>query len=88
MELWESGLLRHWMKELAPKAEKCFAKLSAERKKESAKQVPIRLPDLVSAFLILGVGVGLAIFSFLLELIYANFKRDSNLRSPIVLEEI
>ena len=86
MDLWESGLLRHWMNELIPKAEKCFAKRSTKRKKESARQVPIRLPDLVSAFLILGIGVGLAILCFLLELIYANFKRHSNLQKHILEE--
>ena len=81
MDLWESGLLRFWIKELTPKAEECFA----SRKKESARQVPIRLPVLTSAFLILGIGVGLAILCFLLELIYANFKRHSSLQRRVVL---
>ena len=71
MDLWESGLLRFWIKELTPQAEKCFAK----RKKESARQVPIRLYHLVSAFLILGIGIGLAVLSFLIKLIYAEFNR-------------
>ena len=34
----------------------------------------LRLSHLVSAFLILGIGVGLAILSFLLEIIYAKCK--------------
>ena len=76
MDLYESGLLRFWVKQLTPQAEECFLK----RKKESARQVPIHLSDLVSAFLILSIGVGLAILSFVLELIYAKFKRHSNVR--------
>ena len=76
MDLYEIGLVRFWVKLIIPQAVECFAK----RKKESARQVPIRLSDLVSAFLILGIGVGLAILSFLLELFYAKFKRNSNVR--------
>ena len=68
--------MRFWVKQLTPQAEECFLK----RKKESARQVPIHLSDLVSAFLILSIGVGLAILSFVLELIYAKFKRHSNVR--------
>ena len=76
MDLYEVGLVRFWVKQIIPQAVECFAK----RKKESARQVPIHLSDLVSAFLILSIGVGLAILSFVLGLIYAKFKRHSNER--------
>ena len=76
MDLYKIGLLRFWVKQLTPQTEECFLK----RKKKSARQVPIRLSHLVSAFLILGIGVGLAIISFVLGLIYAKFKRHSNER--------
>lgn len=73
MDLYESGLLRFWIKEITPQATECFTK----SKRKSASQVPIRLLDLVSAFLILGTGLGLALLSFLLEFIYSKLKRNT-----------
>lgn len=68
MDLWERGLMMFWVKTLptVPKANECFA----DTKNQVSRLVPIQLSDLTSAFLILGIGIGLATLSFLLELIY------------------
>lgn len=72
MDLWEYGLVRFWVKEIMPRAEQCFA----TRQQKTANQKAIRLRDLTSAFLILGIGCGLAILAFVLELIFAiGFKK-------------
>jgi ionotropic glutamate receptor len=73
MELWESGLVRFWVDNIpsTPKAQKCFA----DTKRQVTRLVPIRLSDLISAFFILGIGIGLATLCFLLELIISNFHR-------------
>ncbi len=66
MELWETGLPQYWVKNSIPRAPKCFEKTNLRK---SAIPKPIRLNDLAGAFLILGVGVGLATFFFLIEYI-------------------
>lgn len=78
VKLWESGLARFWVNTALglAKAAECF---DSKRQKSSARQVPIRLSDLTSAFLILGIGLGLAIFCFLVELIKLNFRRRRQL---------
>ena len=73
MDMWEFGLIDYWIKDVTPKAEKCFA--TTHPKKESIKLVPIHLHDLTSAFLILGIGIGLATLCYLLELAYVRVKR-------------
>jgi ionotropic glutamate receptor len=64
MELWETGLPQYWVKNSMPRAPKCFEKTKLRR---TANPKPIRLDDLAGAFFILGVGVGLATFFFLVE---------------------
>ena len=64
MELWETGLPEYWVKNSMPHAQKCFKKTN---QRKIAIRKPISLDDLAGAFLILGVGVSLATFSFLLE---------------------
>ena len=64
MDFFESGLLRYHVKSLLPVADECFA---SKRRKDS-KQQAIRLPDLTSAFLILGIGTLLALLTFISEL--------------------
>lgn len=73
MDLWESGLMTFWVRNLPtiPKANECFA----DEKNQVSRLVPIQLSDLTSAFLILGIGIGLAALSFLLELIYCNMAK-------------
>ncbi len=53
-------------------SEQCFTEKSPE-----AKDVPIKMVDLTSAFLILGIGLSLSILCFLLELIVSKYKRES-----------
>ncbi|XP_046447217.1 glutamate receptor ionotropic, kainate 2-like [Daphnia pulex] len=65
MELWETGLPPFWVKNGMPRAPKCFAKRKSGE--NSARQGAIRLDDLSGAFLILGIGFGLATLAFLLE---------------------
>ena len=72
MDLREFGLVGHWVKEITPKAEKC---LNTKTKDKSIRQIPINLYDLTSAFLILGIGLGLGILCFLLELVYIRVQR-------------
>ncbi len=74
MDFFESGLLRFWAKDVVPRAEKCF---STDRQQTSARQVPIRLVDVTSAFLILGVGIGFALVAFLLEYLYSKATQRS-----------
>ena len=74
MEMWEFGLLDHWTDETfhVPNAEKCFD----VKQRKSTKNVPIKLVDLTGAFLILGIGLGLAVLCFLLEIIVAKYQRE------------
>ena len=73
--MWEFGLQDHWVNEafFIPGADACFAK-----KKVSTKLVPIKLVDLTSPFLILGIGLGLSLFCFLIELIVAKYHHEMN----------
>ena len=72
MRLWETGLARVWADELVPiSAHRC----SAKKPKASTRQVGIKLVDLTSAFLILGIGFGLGLLSFLVEIITGRFVR-------------
>jgi hypothetical protein len=73
MDLWESGLMRFWVNSqpTIPKADQCFA----DSKPRISRLVPIQLSDLTSAFLILGIGIGLATLSFVSELIFFRLNR-------------
>ncbi|XP_046454942.1 glutamate receptor 3-like [Daphnia pulex] len=73
LELCETGLIRFWTNNLPtiPKADECFA----ENKRRVSRPVPIQLTDLISAFLILGIGLGLATLIFLLEKIHSKWQR-------------
>ena len=73
-DLVETGLTRFWVKSLStiPRADECMA----DNKRAVTRRVrPIQLSDLTSAFLILGIGIGLAILTFLIETIYSTWKR-------------
>lgn len=63
--LQESGLLDHWLKQYTPNVDKCMVGKS----KAHERMIPFSLLDLSSAFLLLGIGIGLCLFAFLLELI-------------------
>ena len=75
--MWEFGLIDHYSNEAfyIPGAEKCFAK-----KGKSAKDVAIKLVDLTGAFLILGIGLGLGILCFFIELIIGKYRREMELK--------
>ena len=76
MEAREFGLMDKFISDAfsIPNAEKCFAK-----NENSAKDVPIKLVDLTGAFLILGIGLGLGILCFLIELIIGKYRREMEL---------
>lgn len=71
--MWEFGLQDYWVNEAftIPGANVCFAK-----KKTSTKVVSIKLVDLTSPFLILGMGLGLALFSFLVEVVVSKYHHE------------
>lgn len=74
VELWETGLTNFWVYNLfpptAPRSEQCFV----ESTRRVSIRAPIQLSDLTSAFLILGIGTGLAVLCFLTELLYSRFR--------------
>ena len=72
IELWETGLPPFWMENEMPQAPKCFAKTKSET---TSKKAPIRLNDLIGPFFILGIGLGLATFAFLLEVIFFKYRQ-------------
>lgn len=71
MDLWESGLVGFWVYTNVPVADQCFAGL---RHSNAARQVPIQLSDLTSAFLVLGIGLGMAITCFVFEVVRYHLK--------------
>ena len=77
MQIWEFALIEKFISDSfsIPNAEKCFAK-----KGKSAKDVPIKLVDLTGAFLILGIGLGLGILCFFIELIIGKYRREMELK--------
>lgn len=83
MELWETGLPPFWVKNGMPRAPKCFA--TRNRGENSARQGAIRLDDLTGAFLILGIGFGLATFAFLLEKIIGFYFYYRRLTSTTIV---
>ena len=65
MYLWETGLTRFWIIHLLASADVCFDK---KPPKAADKPTPIKLVDLASAFLVLGIGLGLGIICFISEI--------------------
>lgn len=80
MELWETGLPQYWVKNSIPRAPKCFEKISPRK---AAIPKPIRLDDLAGAFLVMGVGVSVATFFFLME----NIIHVTSLTAPAAIEK-
>ncbi|KAI9556275.1 hypothetical protein GHT06_018849 [Daphnia sinensis] len=75
MNLWETGLVFFWGNRAigVARAAECF---DGKRQKSQAQQISIRLADLTSAFVILGIGLGLALLCFSLEHIKSIKKFD------------
>lgn len=67
--LMEYGLYDYWKREYVRSVEKCNSNPTGNQKKSQGKapNKPIRLIELSSAFLILGVGLSLSFFVFLME---------------------
>ncbi|KAK4019074.1 hypothetical protein OUZ56_001104 [Daphnia magna] len=80
VEVWETGLPSRWTNEVIPQAPQCFAK--EKPRANLTGQNPIRLTDLMGAFLILAVGIGLATIVFLLEKIifFKNRRMAMNIK--------
>nr|CAH0112523.1 unnamed protein product [Daphnia galeata] len=74
MKIWETGLPNYWKKISIHQAPKCFS----NRRPEAAKKMPIRLNDLLGAFLILGLGFGLATLTFFIENIFMFYHFNHN----------
>ena len=74
MKVWEMGLPQHWKKVSIHQAPKCFT----NRRPEAAKKMPIKLNDLFGAFLILGLGLGLATLTFFTENIIMFYHFNHN----------
>ncbi len=75
MRAMEAGLIEHWKKwgNGAPlNLDMC--KLTDNNSHSDKKLRPIKLIELSSAFLVLGIGYALAILTFLLERIIRSFK--------------
>ena len=65
----ETGILDVWKKNNVPSMERCTLK----NQDRNRKPKPIILAQLSSAFLILIIGLALALFSFLVEIFLSNF---------------
>ena len=61
------------------KADKCFAK--KEKASSNIQMVRIKLEDLASAFLILGIGIGLSLLCFLVEVFVNKLASNRKLSS-------
>lgn len=69
--------MNYWLKNnLQLSVDKCLVK-----NKDSARQKAIKLVYLTSAFFILGTGIGFALSSFMIEVIYFHLQR----RQPVKL---
>lgn len=68
MQLAETGLMMNWVSNLkwSPKADECFA----EDSRKTAKTTSIKIIDLISVFLILGVGIAFSTLAWLAELVF------------------
>ncbi|XP_046635987.1 glutamate receptor ionotropic, delta-2-like isoform X2 [Daphnia pulicaria] len=78
IELWESGLPYHWVGNFVPQVPESLLITNNKHKANSVRRGAIRLEDLTGAFLILGVGFGLATFTFILEkIVYFRNKRKT-----------
>ena len=66
--MWQAGINAYWMQNSYPSyVDQCIMP-----PKEEAKQVPIKLMEVSSAYVILGIGSGLSVFFFILELVIGH----------------
>ena len=76
--LRELGLLNHWVNSFLPRPYRCSSPLSSLRPTSNEK---LTLNYLSSAFLLYGVGVGISILAFLLELIFSLWSTSQVIRA-------
>ncbi len=67
---WETGLNSYWYKSYRPVREVCRT-----QDRVLPQNTSLKLEDLSSAFLLLGVGLGLSVLAFLVELTVAARRR-------------
>ena len=66
--MWQAGINAYWMRNSYPSyVDQCIVP-----PKDEAKEVPIKLMELSSAFVILGIGSGLTIVIFAVELLFGR----------------
>ena len=74
-QFWENGIMDRMFAKFTPKIDKCMVD-----KKEPPKLSPLKLVDLSSAFVILGIGCGLSLVAFLFEMCMASLQRSRKLK--------
>lgn len=72
--------MEYWLKQNLPRVDKCLVK-----RKDTASQTPTKLVDLTSAFFVLGTGIVLTFFCFLLEVIYIKLQSKPRKRKRLVV---
>ena len=65
----EMGLNTVWRKNHVPNIDKCML----DNQDKDKKPTPITLAQISSAFVVLGIGIAVAAFTFLLEIIHSLF---------------
>ena len=69
MVLSERGLLNHWAKKVAARSPKNFLfQQCSNRHIDRPKNSRVSFQSLTGAFVILGIGIGVSLFTFLLEI--------------------
>ncbi len=59
--------MRHWKSRQLPNIEKCLIKEHEPFRDEVQRTAPLTIHHLSGAFLLLGIGVGISVFTFLVE---------------------
>jgi hypothetical protein len=75
IQLWETGLLNKWRQMYLPRENQCVANV-----KQNSPKVQLTMKNLGSAFVLLMIGLAVALIVFILERLTLfkkkNFKRD------------
>ena len=73
MEIWEAGALVYLVRTYTPTMPQCS--IAPKSNTISSQQIAIKLRDLTGGFLLLGIGLGLALLVFLIEWIIYGINR-------------
>ncbi len=68
------GIIDKWLGRYKPKFEKCPVKLNEEKKGRRMPEARLTIQNLMGAFIILCVGCGMSILSFVGETVFASSK--------------